>query len=162
MRILWEPPEMPSDAEQRAHRQQQILSLLRRGRIGSQEELAERLGERGFAVTQSSVSRDLRHLGVVKVDGRYVAPALSGGEPQALSEVCRFLRRARPAGSHLAVLLTTPGAAQTVALAIDRAAWPEVVGTVAGDDTIFLATAAARDQKRLLVRLERLARGAAP
>jgi len=153
---------MPFDTQQRADRHRQILSLLRRGRVGSQEELAERLSERGFAVTQSSVSRDLRDLGVVKVDGRYVAPELRGGTPQALEEVAHFLRGTRPAGPHLAVLLTTPGAAQTVALAIDRAAWPEVVGTVAGDDTIFLATAAAREQKRVLARLERLSRGSVP
>jgi transcriptional regulator of arginine metabolism len=153
---------MPSDSEQRASRQQQILSLLRRGHIGSQEDLAERLGERGFAVTQSSVSRDLRDLGVVKVRGRYVAPALASALPQDLEEASHFLRGVRPAGPYLTVLLTTPGAAQTLALAIDRAAWPEVVGTVAGDDAIFVATANAGEQKRVLARLQRLLAGESP
>ena len=61
----------------------------------------------------------------------------------------------KPAGPHLSVVFTATGAAQTVALAIDRAAWPEVVGTMAGDDTIFVATAGAQDQKRFFQRLER-------
>src|SRR5215210_4668731 len=70
-------------------------------------------------------------------------------------EVARFVHGFKPAGPHLSVVFTATGAAQTVALAIDRAAWPEVVGTMAGDDTIFVATAGAQDQKRFFQRLER-------
>ncbi|MDE2251554.1 MAG: hypothetical protein KGL25_09140, partial [Gammaproteobacteria bacterium] len=65
----------------------------------------------------------------------------------------RFVRSARPAGSSLTVLRTSTGAAQGVAVALDKAAWPEVVGTISGDDTIFIATPDARAQQRLLARL---------
>jgi len=148
---------MPLDPQQRAHRHRQILSLLRRSRIGSQEELAARLRERDIAVTQPSLSRDLRDLGVAKVEGRYVAPPVGDGPSVAeREEIALFLRGMRPAGPHLTVVSTTVGAAQAVGLAIDRASWPEVVGTVAGDDTVFVATAAARDQKRLIAHLDRI------
>ena len=151
---------MPADTEHREARHEEILSLLRRGPVTSQQEIVAHLERRGLAATQSSVSRDLRDLGVARVAGRYLAPAralapeLSDLDPAG--EVARFLRGVRPAGPHLTVLLTTVGAAQTVASALDRAAWPEVVGTIAGDDTIFIATASAAAQKRLVARLERL------
>jgi transcriptional regulator of arginine metabolism len=148
---------MPLDPQLRAHRHRQILTLLRRGRIASQEELAARLRARGIAVTQPSLSRDLRDLGVAKVDGRYLAPPMGDGPSQAdREEIALFLRAVRPAGPHLTVVVTTVGAAQTVGLAIDRAGWPEVVGTVAGDDTVFVATGKARDQKRLIAHLDRI------
>jgi transcriptional regulator of arginine metabolism len=151
---------MPSDHEHRAQRQQAIVSLLGEARVTSQGELVEMLRSRGIAATQSSVSRDLRDLGVAWIGGRYALPAPAGpgqaGEAPAepgLGEVSRFLREARPAGPHLTVVTTAPGAAQGVAFALDRAGWPEVVGTLAGDDTLFAATATAADQQRLLARL---------
>jgi transcriptional regulator of arginine metabolism len=116
----------------------------------------------GFEVTQSSVSRDLRELGVAKVGGRYVAPAAPGAQDNAIEQVAGFLRTVRPAGPHLTILLTAVGAAQAVGVALDRAAWPEVLGSIAGDDTIFLATAGAREQTRLLHRLGALLAGTAP
>ena len=142
---------MPSDTEIRAHRQQEILAILSGDRVGSQGELVERLHERGFSATQSSISRDLRDLGWRGSAGAYVAadPAHGRRRP-GVAEVARFLRGVRPAGPHLTVIFTAAGAAQTVALAIDRAGWPEVVGTMAGDDTIFVATASASDQKRFI------------
>jgi len=151
---------MPSDHEQRAHRQQAIVSLLGEARVTNQAELVELLRSRGISATQSSVSRDLRDLGVAWIGGRYALPALAAGsgspgeapEP-GLGEVSRFLREARPAGPHLTVVTTAPGAAQGVAFALDRAGWPEAVGTLAGDDTLFVATSTAADQQRLLSRL---------
>jgi transcriptional regulator of arginine metabolism len=148
---------MPLDPQQRAHRHRQILTLLRRSRVASQQELAARLRGRGIEVTQPSLSRDLRDLGVAKVDGRYVAPPAAAGPSAAeREEIALFLRAVRPAGPYLTVVLTTVGAAQTVGLAIDRASWPEVVGTIAGDDTVFVATAAAGDQKRLIAHIDRV------
>ncbi|HEX4954325.1 MAG TPA: arginine repressor [Thermoanaerobaculia bacterium] len=144
---------MPSETEIRDHRQRAILELLEAEPVASQVELAERLSERGFAVTQSSISRDFRDLGVIKVHGRYVAPRASGPRIERLRELAPFLRGQRPAGPHLLVLQTLVGAAQTVAVALDGAEWPEVVGTVAGDDTVFIACAHARDQQRLMARL---------
>ncbi len=152
---------MPADSEHREARHQEILSLLRRVPVTSQHEIVAHLTRRGLAATQSSVSRDLRDLGVARVAGRYVAPALAPAEASAAGsawdvEVAHFVRGVRPAGPHLTVLATTVGAAQTVGAALDRAGWPEVVGTIAGDDTIFVATAGAAGQKRLVERLERL------
>lgn len=152
---------MPLEIENRAARQRAILALVRRNRLVRQQELVGLLRDRGFAVTQSSVSRDLRDLAVVKTGGRYVAPPLRGGAPDELAEVAHFLRAARPAGAHLTVVLTLQGAAQTVGLALDRAGWAEVVGTVAGDDTVFVATANSHDQTRVLHRLQALVAGAA-
>jgi transcriptional regulator of arginine metabolism len=152
---------MPSDSEARDERQKEILRLLRGKRVHSQEELAELLHARGLEATQSSISRDLRDLGVAKLAGRYVVPeSTDNGHSDELREAARFLRGAKPAGPHMAVVLTVIGAAQQVAVALDRATWPEVVGTVAGDDTIFVATAGSRQQKRLLARLAGLMQGA--
>lgn len=151
---------MPTDHEQRESRQREILEILASVRVTSQGELVDLLRERGIAATQSSVSRDLRDLDVAWVGGRYVLPeeargaAAAGGSPD-LAEVARFLRAVKTAGPHLTVVLTSPGAAQSVGLAIDRAGWPEVVGTMAGDDTVFVATTAALQQQRLIQRLER-------
>lgn len=150
---------MPSDVEQREERRREIVALLKRERVASQEVLANKLAARGHVATQSSISRDLRDLGVAKVAGRYVLPGELGAETvDALAELAHFLVDVRTAGPNLVVVLTTMGAAQTVAIGVDRAGWPELVGSVAGDDTIFLATPNARDQRRVVERLRRLLR----
>lgn len=150
---------MPTDHEQREARHREVLEILASVRVTSQLELVELLRERGIAATQSSVSRDLRDLGAAWIGGRYVLPEEPRGAAESrspdLAEVARFLRAVRTAGPHLTVVLTAPGAAQSVGLAIDRAGWSEVVGTMAGDDTVFVATASAIHQQRLLQRLER-------
>lgn len=148
---------MPTDAEIRQHRQREILAILQETPVASQAELIELLRERGLLATQSSVSRDLRDLGVARVGGRYLAPGswdVEESDHLAFRDVVRFLRGASPAGPHLTVVFTSVGTAQTAALAIDRSGWPEVVGTMAGDDTIFVAHAGAGDQRRFLERLE--------
>ena len=145
---------MPADTENRDRRHQEILAILRGTSVGSQGELVEALHHRGYLCTQSSVSRDLRDLGIARIAGHYVVPARNGDADVGFREVLHFVRGARPAGSNLTVVFTSVGAAQSVALAIDRAAWSEVVGTMAGDDTIFVATASARDQQRFIQRLE--------
>ncbi len=144
---------MIHDPDLHQARREAILYLLRTRQVASQDELVELLAERGIEATQSSVSRDLRYMGVGKVAGRYLPPGGERGSGEDLLSAARFARRARPAGPHLAVVQTTVGAAQTVAQALDRAGWPEVMGTLAGDDTIFVATANARDQARFLDRL---------
>jgi transcriptional regulator of arginine metabolism len=147
---------MPNESELRDQRHKAILAILRRTPIRRQEELVERLAARGFEVTQSSVSRDLRDLAVAKVAGRYRAPEAPQAAESALEAVAHSLVAARAAGPHLTVVLTQTGAAQAVGLALDRAGWGEIVGTIAGDDTVFVATASARDQSRLLHRLHAL------
>ena len=147
---------MPTESEIRDRRHREILALLRKRRVASQAEIVDALRRRGVGATQPSVSRDLQELGVVKVGGRYVTPPLRQSAPQELADAAHFVRTARPAGPNLTVVLTVVGSAQTVALALDHAGFPEVVGTLAGDDTIFVATSTATDQKLFLQRLDTL------
>ncbi len=152
---------VPSEIEIKEQRQRAVRSLVRRHAVHRQEALVTLLAERGIEATQSSVSRDLRELGVAKLGGRYVLPAAAPGSAEALDEIAPSLRAVKPAGPHLTVVLTRTGAAQTVGVALDRAGWPELVGTLAGDDTVFVATATAREQTRLLHRLQSLIASAA-
>jgi transcriptional regulator of arginine metabolism len=145
-------PSPHSEPEHREARQQAILALLAERRVESQGELVALLAARGIQATQSSVSRDLKELGVARVGGRYVAPGPE--RDPGLADMARFLRDARPAGPHLTVVLTISGTAQSVGIALDRAGWPEIVGTMAGDDTVFIATASEADQQRVLARLQ--------
>ena len=149
---------MPSDIDLRDQRRQAIVQLLREVSPNSQGEIADLLKESGFTATQSSISRDLRDLGVWRRGGHYILPAdaLDDSESADLGEVSLFLRGAQAAGPHLTVVRTIVGAAQTVAVAIDHAGWQEVAGTIAGDDTIFIATVDPAGQKATLRRLEKL------
>jgi len=145
---------MPQAADSMQKRQKAILAILRSRRVARQSELVRLLKDRGIRVTQSSVSRDLRELGVVKGADRYLLPAVEDAlTPSHFETVQTFVKGYRAAGTSLTVLRTTVGAAQSVALAIDKARWPEIVGTIAGDDTIFIATESARTQRRLHERL---------
>jgi len=122
--------------------------------VHKQDELVKVLRRQGFEATQSSVSRDLRELGVAKAGDRYIVPA---GEEAAsdnpFAAVAHFVLEVRTAGSTLTVVKTATGTAQSVAVAIDESAWPEVVGTISGDDTIFIATDDGRAQRKLRERL---------
>jgi len=149
---------MLTDAEQ-LERRGAIVRILRAGAVRKQQELVRLLKKAGHEATQSSISRDLRDLGVLKASGRYVLPpdevTRANGDFGTLTQFVRQLRRAGPA---ITVLRTTIGAAQSVAVAIDKAEWPEVAGTISGDDTIFIATASAREQEALIARLRGLFR----
>lgn len=144
---------------QQLERRSAIVKILRNGLVRRQSELVGLLRRDGHDVTQSSVSRDLRDLGVLKASGRYVMPpdeiTRANGDFETLSQ---FVRQVRPAGSCLTVVRTTIGAAQSVAVAIDKAEWPEVVGTISGDDTIFIATDRESAQANLIGRLHSLFR----
>jgi transcriptional regulator of arginine metabolism len=118
-------------------RQKRILNLIRAKRIGTQEELRADLEHAGVPATQSSVSRDLEELGVVKHHGFYAVPHANG-------DAARGLLSLDVAGEVLVVARCLPGRASSVAVEIDDAAVPEIVGTLAGEDTIFIAV---RDQK---------------
>jgi transcriptional regulator of arginine metabolism len=118
-------------------RQQKILDLIRAKPIGTQEDLRTMLGRAGVAATQSSVSRDLEELGVVKQHGHYTLPRTNGNGNRGLLSLDH-------AGDSLIIARTFPGLASAVAVEIDAAAIPEVVGTIAGEDTIFIAV---RDTK---------------
>lgn len=145
---------MATDPHAQLHRRDAIVRILRQTAVGRQAELVRLLRGAGFEATQSSVSRDLRELGVVKGADRYLLPAVEDAlTPSHFEDVKAFLKGYRTAGASLTVIRTTIGTAQSVAIAIDKAHWPEIVGTIAGDDTIFIATAGARAQHRLHARL---------
>jgi transcriptional regulator of arginine metabolism len=147
---------MLSDTQQ-LQRRGAIVRLLRTAAVRKQQDLVRLLRKEGLDANQSSISRDLRDLGVLKASGRYVLPpdelTRANGDFGTLAQFVRELRRAGPA---ITVLRTTIGAAQSVAVAIDKAEWPEVAGTISGDDTIFIATASARGQEELVTRLRTL------
>ena len=149
---------MLNDTEQ-LERRAAIVRILRAGLVRKQQDLVRLLKKEGHAVTQSSISRDLRDLGVLKASGRYALPpdelTRANGDFATLAQFVRGMRRAGPS---LTVLRTTIGAAQSVAVAIDKAEWPEVAGTLSGDDTIFIATDSARAQQQLIARLRSLFR----
>lgn len=147
-------------------RHHRIAELLRRERIASQDALRERLGRDGIAVTQATLSRDLHELGVVKGPAGYVLPqgAVPPGQGAAAGSLGAALgasvSRVDHAGT-LVVLHTGPGRAPLVALEIDRAPPSGVVGTVAGDDTVFIAVRSGGDAARLARDLRKAA-GLAP
>ncbi len=148
---------MPIDTESMEKRQKAILSILRGRRVARQSELVRLLKERGIRVTQSSVSRDLQQLGITKLENGY--EPLEQPDPDTDREaavVAGFVQDIRTAGGNITVVKTVIGAAQQVALYLDQSCWPEIVGTVSGDDTIFVATRGGGDQRRLLARLRAL------
>ncbi|HEY2146214.1 MAG TPA: hypothetical protein VGH12_09110 [Steroidobacteraceae bacterium] len=130
-----------------------LAKIIREQVVGRQTELVALLRKRGVVATQSSVSRDLRELGVAKMGDRYVLPETSIQPKNDFSTLKQFVNARLIAGNNLTVLKTTIGSAQSVAVAIDTAQWPEVVGTISGDDTIFIATAGAEAQRQLGDRL---------
>ena len=121
-------------------RQQKILSLIQAKPIGTQEDLRLLLERSGVPATQSSVSRDLEELGVVKQHGHYTLPRTNGASARGLLSLDQ-------AGESLVIARTLPGLASAVAVEIDAAAMPEVVGTIAGEDTIFIAVRDAKSQR---------------
>jgi transcriptional regulator of arginine metabolism len=139
---------------QQVERRNAIVRILKDGSVRKQGDLVRLLKKEGYEVTQSSVSRDLRDLGVLKASGGYVLPAndvsRTNGDFGALAP---FVRGIKTAGPCLIVLKTTIGSAQSVAVALDKAEWPEVVGTISGDDTIFIATDSSRAQAKIIERL---------
>ena len=142
----------------KSYRQGQILKLIRGKRIFTQDELAEELRNMGISATQVTLSRDIRDLRLVKTREGYqeMAPEETGpGFTMLAGEFLNDVLRAQ----NLVVLKTSPGHANSVAVALDREGWPEVVGTIAGDDTILIIApdnpTAESVQERLLELLEK-------
>ena len=130
----------------RAGRHARIVELIRARPVRSQTELAELLAGDGVQVTQATLSRDLEELGAVKVSGAYLIPEdgkrplreTTGQGPARLLRLLRELLTGVDASGNIAVLRTPPGAAQFLASALDRSGLSDVVGTIAGDDTILV------------------------
>ena len=145
---------MPATDQIRRRRQHAIVEILRRQPVSRQAELVSLLRDEGIAATQSSISRDLRQLGISKLDQGYQSAVDNdAATDDDMAAVAGFIRDIQPAGGSLTVITTRVGAAQRVAVYVDRSGWPEIVGTVSGDDTIFVATRNGREQKQLLARL---------
>ena len=149
-----------SAASAKQARQWAILDLVRTRAVHTQEELAAALRRRRFDVTQATVSRDVRELGLVRVQSngraRYVAPAAEMDENAALRRLASALHEFSVGIEFidlLGVIRTIPGSASLVAAAIDNARFDEVAGTIAGDDTILLITRSRPAAQLLLLRL---------
>ena len=132
-------------------RQKHLLNLIRAKRIGTQEELRTHLERSGVAATQSSLSRDLEELGIVKQRGFYALPHANGDSARGLLSL-------EVAGDVLVIARCLPGRASSVAVEVDDAAIPEIVGTLAGEDTIFVATRDAKSQKTAMKKIWELFR----
>jgi transcriptional regulator of arginine metabolism len=127
-------------------RQKRLLSLIRAKPFATQAELRDSLERAGVPATQSSLSRDMEELGIVKHRGHYTVPRSNGAAARGLLSLDL-------AGENLVVARTEPGRASGVAVEIDGAAMTEIVGTIAGEDTIFVAV---RDQKSQRVAMKKI------
>lgn len=143
---------MPTATVIRDERRRKILEILATQPVARQSDFVNLLRQRGIEATQSSISRDLQELGVAKLGDGY-AQLNDTDDENAEAIPFEFIRSVAPAGDNLTVVKTATGAASRVALFLDRSQWPEIVGTISGDDTIFVATRNAREQKQLLGRL---------
>jgi transcriptional regulator of arginine metabolism len=121
----------------KSFRQGQILKLIRTRPISTQEELARCLKEEGVLATQVTLSRDIRELRLVKTPGGYRELESDSPAPRFENLASEFLQDVRVAQNQI-VLKTAPGHASSVAVALDDEEWPEIVGTIAGDDTILI------------------------
>lgn len=138
-------------------RQRSILDALRLGPIASQETLQRALRKRGFKVGQATLSRDIRELNLSKTGGGYALPTAEGSAGLALPPISRLVREfvleVRTAQNQL-VVKTIVGSAQPVAAALDETDWDEVVGTIAGDDTILIVCPDKEAARGLASRIE--------
>ena len=148
----------------KTYRQSAILDLVSRQVVRSQEALRRQLAAQGIKATQATISRDIKELGLVKraADGAYRSAQVETPSPvdtrdRVRRAVVEYLRRVDRV-HQLLVLKTAPGQAQPLAFALDQAAWPEVVGTLAGDDTVLVVTRTERSARTLERRLEQWAK----
>lgn len=141
----------------KSYRQGQILKLIRSRPVRTQDELARALRTVGIRATQVTLSRDIRDLGLVKTAEGYAQPADSAaaaGRPDLGTVLREFLLDVRVA-QNLLVLITPPAHASSVAEALDRAAWTEVTGTIAGDNTVLIIAPTAKKAAGLREKLMR-------
>jgi transcriptional regulator of arginine metabolism len=140
-------------------RQRVILELVGQGTIASQEDLQRALRKRGFRVGQATLSRDIRDLNLNKAASGYCLPQGESSAGLALPPVSRLVREfvlEVRAAQNLLVVKTIVGSAQPVAAALDGEEWPELMGTVAGDDTILIVCPDKEDAKKLAQRIEEM------
>ncbi len=147
----------------KVRRQRAMADLIRSHNVTSQEELSERLASQGFAVTQATVSRDLDQIGAVKVRrGGHLGYALADQVQPGAPDIAALLRdfvRSIDTAANLVVIKTPPGSAHLIGVALDQSGLPEIVGTICGDDTIFVACASAAIAAQLATKLRSAAGG---
>jgi len=141
----------------KSYRQGQILKLIRSHHLHTQEDLAKSLRAIGVPATQVTLSRDIRELGLVKTADGYVqgVPEASSNGPDVITLAREFVQDIRIA-QNLLVLRTPAGHANSVAVALDNADWPEVTGTIAGDDTILVVAPDAKTAQALRAKFLRV------
>ena len=152
----------PSRMSNKHQRQQAILQLIGTHQVASQEELKELLATRGLVVTQATLSRDLRDLGVLRAPGedgsRYMLPEMVSDEAKPSLEglLPQLFSRVDGVGE-LLVLHTLPSGAQPVAEALDAQGWPEIIGTLAGENTVLIICRSIDARAALTARIIELA-----
>jgi transcriptional regulator of arginine metabolism len=141
----------------KSQRHAALLALVRRHRIESQERLRELLHAEGFDVTQATLSRDIRELGLAKIPdaagAHYTPPLAPDPVHPALGQLVAQLALTVDGVGPLLVVRTPAGSANALGIALDRAAWPGVVGTIAGDDTLLVVTRSPAARRRVAARL---------
>jgi transcriptional regulator of arginine metabolism len=145
-------------------RHEKIMELIRDYQIDTQEELASRLNDAGFKVTQATVSRDIRALKMTKVsgkDGKSYYAILKDMPSTLTDKYTRVLNEAlmsMDVGANLLVIHTVPGMAMGVGAALDALKWEEVLGCIAGDDTVMCACRTAEDAQTVMERVKKIVR----
>lgn len=140
-------------------RQEAILELVKKHEIETQEELAEKLNKAGFAVTQATISRDIRELKLTKIQhgAKQVYAALTENKYSNSNKYIDILKHSFVSvdmAQNILVIKTASGTAMAVATALDSLHWDEIVGSIAGDDTVMCAIRTVEDTKKLVKRLE--------
>lgn len=146
------------------NRHAKILEIIENNFIETQEELAERLKEIGMDVTQATVSRDIKELRLIKVmneDGRYRYAPIARTENTLTNKLLTVFSESFVSGDYannMVVIKTLPGMAQACASAIDSLKWPDIIGTIAGDDTIMVVCRAEKIAEELVDKLNKMAK----
>tara|TARA_B100001093_G_C26177465_1_gene738370 strand:+ start:18 stop:488 length:471 start_codon:yes stop_codon:yes gene_type:complete len=135
-------------------RREALKQLLSKSDSQTQKMLVIALNKLGYKSTQSSVSRDLKELSAIKSSEGYKLPEENKINGNHFAQVKDLLLAMFPAGPNLLVVSTVVGGAQRVALAFDRCNWPEVIGSIGGDDTVFVATQSGSSQKSIISKIE--------
>src|SRR5215510_8142908 len=141
------------------HRHNAIIDLVRSGEIASQEDLMRGLKARNIAVSQSTLSRDIQELGLAKAGGIYTVVEGESAVPHSEGSFARIVRDFMvdiDVAQNIVVVKTGSGHASTVSQALDEAGWPEWIGSIAGDNTVFAVTRSSKDAKKLEERLRKL------
>ena len=144
-------------------RQEAILELVKKYEIETQEELAEKLGSAGFAVTQATISRDIRELKLTKIqhESKQIYAALTENKFSNSNKYIDIFKHSfvsMDMAQNILVIKTASGTAMALATALDSLHWDEIVGTIAGDDTVMCAIRTVEDTKKLMKKLEDILR----